>query len=254
MRPHENEDGPTPDLLDRVERLGLLTVDLGTERRLLKEKMRLADRDLREQRDELAQVNRQLIEIEVKRRHLTDRYVEAEERTGRLARLYVTSCRLHASRDWHEALEAIQEVVRNLVGSEETAVFELTPDGSALSLVASSGIDAAAYERVPLGSGPIGEVGRSGQPYYCDAAWSGSGATNRSDLTACVPLVRDAHTVGAVAVFRLLPQKAELDTLDRELLELVARHAAAALGRAEPPETAARGCGASPSPPAEAES
>ena len=48
-------------------------------------------------------------------------------------------------------------------------------------------------------------------------------------LTACIPLVLDGKVTGAIAIFRLLPQKAGIEDVDRELFDLLATHAATAL-------------------------
>jgi hypothetical protein len=48
-------------------------------------------------------------------------------------------------------------------------------------------------------------------------------------LTACVPLKLDGQVKGAVAIFRLLPQKPGIEDLDRELFDLLGSHVAMAL-------------------------
>jgi GAF domain-containing protein len=48
-----------------------------------------------------------------------------------------------------------------------------------------------------------------------------------------VPLKLGDQLVGALALFRLLPQKAGFEPLDRELFELLATHAATALYSSE---------------------
>jgi hypothetical protein len=48
-------------------------------------------------------------------------------------------------------------------------------------------------------------------------------------LTACLPLKLEDRVTGAIAIFRLLPQKSGLEPVDRELFDLLATHAAMAL-------------------------
>ena len=48
-------------------------------------------------------------------------------------------------------------------------------------------------------------------------------------LTACIPLKLEDRVVGAIALFRLLPQKSGFESLDMELFELLGTHAATAL-------------------------
>ena len=66
------------------------------------------------------------------------------QQSSSLASLYVAGHRLHAGVDLPEVIEAIQEIVATLVGSEEMALFERDEDAPTLSLIASVGIDPAA--------------------------------------------------------------------------------------------------------------
>lgn len=156
---------------------------------------------------------------------LEQRCLEVEQHNSDLTNLYVASNRLHESLDRREVLAAIQEIVINLVGSEELAVFEVSEDGSSLELVDSFGVEKGKFDKIPLGSGSIGQVAAKGEPVL--------GGENASDgeqgLTACVPLMLGKQAVGAVAVFRLLPQKPGLQPLDRDLLDLLRAQAGLAL-------------------------
>jgi hypothetical protein len=88
----------------------------------------------------------------------------------RLTNLYVATSRLHESLDRGEVLRAIQEIIINLLGSEELAVFEVSQDGKALELVDSFGLEPGKFDRIPLGDGSIGKVAKEGQPMVEDAA------------------------------------------------------------------------------------
>jgi len=50
-----------------------------------------------------------------------------------------------------------------------------------------------------------------------------------SSLTAVIPLKVEGKVTGVIAIFRLLPQKQALATVDRELFGLLGSHAAMAL-------------------------
>ena len=83
---------------------------------------------------------------------------------AKLLSLHVASLRLHEGRARQDVLLAIHGIVINLIGSEELAVFEVSPDGGSLVLVSSFGIDAARYTSVPMGVGVIGRVAQEGSP------------------------------------------------------------------------------------------
>jgi len=129
-------------------------------------------------------------------------------------------------------LSVVQEIIINMVGSEELGIFELNQEGSALSLVASFGIEPEHYQTIPLGLGVIGRVALTGETYVAahrddKKVWPDQSKT--ADLTACVSLKLGRKVTGAIAVFRLLQQKDGLEPVDYELLDLLAQQAATAL-------------------------
>ena len=158
-------------------------------------------------------------------RELERKYIEVEQQNSDLTHLWVASNQLHASLDRGQVLAAMKEIIINLLGSEELAVFEISADGTALELVDSFGLDGDKEKlaRIPLGAGSIGEVARNGEPVVNDPPPA-------EGLTACVPLMLGSQAVGAVAVFKLLPQKlGGLRPLDKDLLELLRAQAGLAL-------------------------
>jgi hypothetical protein len=168
-------------------------------------------------------------QVEEENRRFASRYVEVEQENSNLANLYVASYRLHGTINRQEVLDVIQEIVTNLVGCEEMAVFEMDSDGAAVSLVRSCGIDSKAHHRVAVGEGLIGRAVATGETYLAGDGTPPYVAALETDLTACIPLKLGERVSGAIALFRLLPQKPSLGALDRELFELLATHAATAL-------------------------
>lgn len=223
------------DLLTENERLRRLAAALETEKsRLVSEKMGLQEKllSLREELDrreqEQSDLKRRLAEIEAENRQYSSQYVEVEHQNNNLANLYVASYQLHGTMDREEVVAAIQEIVINLIGSEELALYEMDPDGTTLRLAGSFGIDPLVFATVPPGSGIIGRVATTGQPFF-PGSEAGPRAPRETHLTACVPLKLGERVIGALAVFRLLPQKSGLEAVDYELFNLLATHAATAL-------------------------
>src|SRR6185295_2122768 len=116
----------------------------------------------------------QLAHIEEENQRFSEKYVEVEQHNANLANLYVASYRLHSTLKRQEVLETIQEIIINLIGSEELGIFELEPGRKALDLVSSFGIEAKRYGGIPLGSGLIGKVALTGETYL-DACSNGAG-------------------------------------------------------------------------------
>jgi len=224
------------DLLNENEKLRVLAATLESEKTQLKEeKLLLQERLLmvREELDRLrseeVSLQRKLATIESEHRLFSEQYDKVEQQNSNLANLYVASYRLHGTLDRSEVLAIIQEIIVNLVGSEEVGVFELNSNGSTLSLLSSVGIDPARYQAIPLGSGLIGESALSGEMYLAGRGHEAAVSRDEANLTACIPLKLNDTVTGAIAVFRLLPQKAGLEELDHELFDLLASHAAMAL-------------------------
>jgi hypothetical protein len=195
------------DLLNENEKLRVLAASLESEKAQLKDEKLLLQERLLMAREELDRV----------------------QQNSNLANLYVASYRLHGTLDRPEVLAIIQEIIVNLVGSEELGIFELNSNGSTLSLLASVGIDPAPYQTIPLGSGLIGRSAFTGEMYLAGQTRDTAASREEANLTACVPLKLNDKVTGAIAVFRLLQQKAGLETLDHELFDLLASHAAMAL-------------------------
>jgi hypothetical protein len=210
-------------LLQERDSLGAVVLGLGEEKRRLElELLRVRDEQARQARDR-DDLRQQLADIEHQNRRFSREYVEVEKRNDNLMDLYVASYRLHATVDRREVLGTIQEIVANLVGCEEQAVFEV--EDGVLRLVASVGIDPAAYGEIPLGEGAIGRAALEGKTYVSGP----EPAHEDGGLTACIPLKLDDRVTGAIALFRLLPQKPAFEEVDHEIFELLATHAATAL-------------------------
>jgi hypothetical protein len=157
------------------------------------------------------------------------RYAEIEQQNSNLANLYVASYRLHGTLDRKEVLAAIQEIIANLIGSEDAAIFEVDRERKALGFVAGFGVAPERCPEVALGSGIIGRAAETGEIYVAGPGAAADAAAHESDLTACIPLCLDGTVTGAIAIFKLLPQKPGVEDIDRELFELLATHAATAL-------------------------
>jgi hypothetical protein len=181
------------------------------ERTLLEQQLALVDRD---------------------NRRFMDQFVVLERQTANLANLYVASYRLHETLDRQEVIKSLQEILANLVGSEEMVLFELDREQQCLHLVASHGIQPEAYETVPIDRGRIGAAVRSGETFVVDASAEPSAIPAEpleQHLTACIPLKLEGRVTGAIAVFRLLPQKPGVESLDYEIFDLLGSQAAMAL-------------------------
>ncbi len=163
-----------------------------------------------------------LAELEETAARRDEQYALIEQQNANLANLYVASYQLAGTVDRATVLQSIQEIVANLIGSEEIAIYDRS--GDSLVLAASFGIDAIRFARIPIGSGRIGATAACGEMYV-----SPTGSADEDHITACIPLRVDGEVIGLVAIFGLLAHKPELADGDRELFDLLAVHAATSL-------------------------
>jgi len=217
------------DLIDQNDRLSKLAARLENEVTRLEEEVQSLREKLALGEKEEEHLNKQLFEIEHEKERFSKEYAAVELQNSNLANLYVASYSLHATLNRDVVLSSIQEIIINLVGCEEIAIFDFDPDESELCLVASFGIDQARYERIPLGSGFIGRKAELGESYFREEGQDDAQAAEEPELSALVPLKVDGKLTGTIALFRLLQQKTGFAALDHELFDLLAIHAATAL-------------------------
>ena len=190
----------THDLLGEIERLHVLVASLQVEKQTLDERTReiqqvLSGNEalralaasleaemnrLHEQvvtlraanerfESEHARLSAQLDRTRAESQSYSSRYAEIETQNSNLANLYVASYRLHGTLDRKEVIDTLQEIIANLIGSEEAGLYELHEGKQqTLELVASFGLAPDAHRSVPLGSGRVGQAARSGDIFVAE--------------------------------------------------------------------------------------
>jgi GAF domain-containing protein len=144
-----------------------------------------------------------------------------ESQNTHLANLYVTCYRLLGTLDRNEVIEAIKEVVINIIGSENFVIIETAGNGMAPKVIGGHGERAEAGDEFHPLPEPVIHALQNGQSYVA--------TQDNAALAACVPLRLESRVTGALLIFRLLPQKSSIDAADLEMLDLLSTHAANAL-------------------------
>ncbi len=199
-------------LLQENEKLRAIAAMLENDVLRAEEQRRAADA-------ELQRLRARFEEIAGENQRFAEQYQHIEEQSSNLANLYVASYQLHTSVDRAAVLQTIQEIVINLIGSEQIAIYQRGGDAE-FCLAASFGLDEDKIASIVYGGDVVEKLARA--DIFRDAAdWQ--------PLTACVPLKVDDRIIGAILVFRLLEHKLSLEVVDHELFDLLAVHAATAL-------------------------
>jgi len=142
--------------------------------------------------------------------------------------------RLRECTNQPEACEAIREIVSNLLGCEEMALFELDRKRGRFSLIWSFGTEAKTFHLPKMFVETALPGVLAGDAYidegFSDALMGGQGER----ASAFVPILFRRETVGVLALLRLLPQKAKIDEVDRGLFAVLTSEAGRPLfGNAE---------------------
>lgn len=191
----------------------------------------------------VATLEQRFAEVQQENQDFAQKYVEVTQQNEGLANLYVASFQLHSTLDPEEVMGIIMEILTNLVGAEEFVIFVGDTRTGELSPVAWEGSFAMREgEPPPWDVALLDRVARTGQPYFAPAApppagsrdgdgapESGAAGMRPRTPLACVPLAIQKDVVGVIAVFKLLVQKPALASLDMEILNLLAGHAATAI-------------------------
>jgi regulator of replication initiation timing len=206
-------------LLSENEALRTSLAEVQSEGARLSYQVAALRRDLEEHHSRETHLQQRLADVRAAGDQYMKQFVELEQHNTNLANLYVASYQLHGTLDRAAVVAAIEEIVINLIGSEEFAIFEHSPTHG-LALIGSFGLTEPHTTEAFTPGSRVRRCIASGEPDLLPP---------EGDMIACVPLKLDGEVTGVVAIYALLPHKSSLDPLDYELFELLASHAATAL-------------------------
>jgi hypothetical protein len=155
------------------------------------------------------------------------RYDTLEKQNESFMNLFVSSCQIHSSLDEEYILLTMQEIVLHMVGAEVFSIWMVDQATGNMEIIAETDECAQFAGAFPkLENGLIRKLA-TGQVSY----FSGDGQSSKSpeDPLACIPLMMEGKTIGAIVIYKLLTQKSGFTSLDHELLDLLATQAVTAL-------------------------
>ena len=170
--------------------------------------------------DELRRLRKTVAGLSAENERLSARFVAEEQRASELMKLLLVLRQLHETPTRDALLDALQDVVANVLGSEHMAIYVANGSASALTVARSAGLQPGQLADLAV-PGTAGDEADAGAARIAVAA---GGAA-----LACTPLSFGGALHGAIVIHGLLEHRAELEGFDHELLELLATHAGAAL-------------------------
>jgi len=220
----------TKDLLKENERLRFRIAQLEetVEQSHNEERIELYEeriKMLEEEHNSLLEKHRQ---VEEENKDFASKYVEVEAENNNLANLYVASYQLHSTLDFNEVLRIVLEIIINLIGAEEFAIFLMDDKTNELIPVASEGLSLSGIPKIKMGEGIIGTVAKKGEGYFSEGITHASEVDAQSPIV-CIPLKIKEHVLGVISIYKLFVQKNSFSNIDYELFNLLAGHAATAI-------------------------
>jgi hypothetical protein len=155
--------------------------------------------------------------------------VVADTRAGDMMKLLVAVRVLIESRDAAAALDSLRDILVNVIGTNDFAIYSLDSHGKALVPIAVVGEAMRTADRMPLDKGWIGEVVSSGDLLIEPEGGSSRRRGRIPEVAAVVPLKVLDRIVGAIVIARMLPHRELLGACDREILALLGVYAATAI-------------------------
>ena len=194
------------------------SASLNRTQELLAEAQRLVERascDAALRQRELAERTHRL---EDNMREMEALLVRTERQAAQLANLYVATYQLHASLETPDVRAAVADIAVNLLGAEDFAIWVRDDEGK--------------FVRAPESSGGGDQTYAGGDPLLDTCLRDHAvhfGPEPGSLVLAAVPFAAHGELLGVLEVRRFLSHKQGLSAEDRELLDLMAAHAASAL-------------------------
>ena len=221
----------TQELLKENERLRFKLAQLedAVERSGDEAKVRLYEERIKVTEDELNSLKERFRQVEEENKDFAAKYVEVEDENNNLANLYVASYQLHSTLDFNEVLRIVLEIVINLIGAEKFAVLLMEEKTNELIPVGAEGLAISDVPKVRFGEGIIGTAAREGESYFSENIHNNKGSNSMENPIVCIPLKIKEHVIGVIAIYSLLIQKKKFSSVDYELFNLLAGHAATAI-------------------------
>lgn len=233
----------TEQLVRENEQLRHRAMDLETDNTALRTQL-ASDRamdDLLGKIEQLQRDKQQLLshvhEAEAVSTQISDRYHDMESELGNLAYLYVAGNQLHSTLRLSCAVRHLKELLQQLVGARDYALYFTEPGDTALVKIASHGATLAPLRVLLRGeNAPADAIADAIEAVHL----TGEARIEKGPLAACgpkapaaiVPMRFDDRGVGVIVVFGVYEQKDRFVQVDFELFRMLSAHAATALAGA----------------------
>ncbi len=154
------------------------------------------------------------------------RFAELENELAHMGTLHVANLQLHASMSIRRAFKSIRELLAQFLGAAQFAIYWEDEDPALIVPIAVEGLTKREAREVGVDDSSMWA------PYKRGQVWVAEGTTAEGSIehpVAIIPMHMGAERLGAVVIFKTLPQKTAFDPADRELFKLLSTQAAPAI-------------------------
>jgi|1185.fasta_scaffold186895_2 hypothetical protein len=144
-------------------------------------------------------------------------------------RIEAAQIRLQQASGQVDTFEAIREIIANLFGSEEMALYRIDQERAVLWLTWSFGIDPHTHSMIDLLKEPALESVLKGRPFVAQSLGELKVCGIKEPVNAFIPVQHNGKTIAVLAIMRLLPQKQSIDANDQRLFQMLSAEIGSAL-------------------------
>lgn len=218
------------ELLAEMERLREQVAQLETENAKLKAHVASDDaiksllrkiEELESEKEEL--ITRSVRSVAQPSEEIAARFAAVETELANLGTLHVAGLQLRSATSIRRALRNIKELCAQFLGAAQTAIYWATEDRSGLVAIAVDGLSAKEARQLSIEDTRVGNSFSTGEV----TVTTGDPCRGTVEDPACViPMGMAGTALGAITIFRTLPQKTSFEGIDHELFKLLAAQAA----------------------------
>lgn len=146
-----------------------------------------------------------------------------------LKRLYAASAGIINAVEDGDVHAAIGEILGNLIGSEEVAIFHYHKDDRRFDHAWSAGLSDELLGQLKRGTTIMRRTVDEGMTQFRELQINSCLEPSEQHLTASVILKSSRQVVGVILIFGLLPQKSGFEWVDYELLKFLETYGAVAI-------------------------
>ena len=220
------------ELLNDIERLRQQVTELEVDNGRLRARLASdgAIRELLRKIEELEAEQNKLISDsarpETTQAEFARRFAELENELAHIGTLHVANLQLHASMSIRRAFRSIRELLAQFLGAAQFAIYWEDDDPALIVPIMVEGLSKREAREVGVDESSMWAPYKRGHVWVADGS-SASGSIEHP--VAIIPMHMGAERLGAVVIFKTLPQKTTFDPADRELFKLLSTQAAAAI-------------------------